>query len=590
MKLVRNLLIILVIILLGGIIEPKAVTVTNFPGTLSTVQEGAILDQYHATWFHYKYNDDYAIICTEINNENTPVGHSCSINNDWTTATRVGVAAIIEAANLPAGNGSSDTAKRNYYYAQTTINRFLYNVTGDSINEVNINYIDNNFLTAANEAVARYNTTFNISLAVSSTALTSNGTYFISPIITVNGSHINSYNPSVGGGAEIYERSGNTFRIRILKSTVNNNDISSVNLSVTADKKYTIARNYYCGSSVQKVTPNAVKDEFVEATATRIFSIPTGDLEITKKDESGANLAGAVLRLYKGNDLIDEWTTTTSSRLFEDLVIGEDYKIVEVSAPEGYIKSNDINNITITTNNKTAVNVTNKSIEITINKVDTKNGSQLITTGTAQFKLYYMNGDQEVSKTISTTNGTIKVTNSADFKLIAGKTYYLQELSAPAGYTINTEVLSFVILANDTQVINFGNFATKLIINKYIKDTTTRLKDAKIRVCRYNDDTELYDICNVYITDLNALIINSLPLAKYKIKEIEAPTGYLLDETEYDIEITEDDNEQTINIYNEEVIEEIPKTGASIWILIGSSILLISIGSILYIKNKKKFT
>ncbi len=592
MKILKKLSLLVAMFFCITFLDVKAIVISgSFPTSLSTISEGALLE-YHPTWFHYKYNDNYAIICTEINNINIPIGRTCTINDDWNSAIRAGVAAIIESANLPAGNANNSTDRENYYYLQTTINRFLYNKLGHNINEVNNNYINNSFLTAANTAFDNYSAAFNVTLNRTNIILTESGNYYISPTITVSASNLSSYTVTGSGDLEVYDKTGNNFKVRVAKSKVESGSIGPFTITVVGKKEYYQARNYNCGTNNQTVTPNITKLYSMDSTTTTTASVSTGSISVTKKDKNGANLAGAVLQLYKGNNLIQEWTSTTSSKVISNLVVDDDYKIIEVTAPAGYIKSSNIENITITKDNTTNVNITNKSIEVTINKVDTKAEGKLISNGTTKFKLYYMNGNEEISINISTVNGTVKVTDSSTFKLIAGKTYYLKELEAPLGYTINSEVLSFVMLANDTQKVDFGNFTTKLIINKYIKDTTTRLKEANISVCRYNDETDLYDICNNYSTDENALIINSLPIGKYQIKEESAPDGYILDNNVYEIEITEEDNEHTIDIYNDIIIvptpEPIPKTGINIWILIITSLILISGGSLLYFNNKKR--
>ena len=71
-------------------------------------------------------------------------------------------------------------------------------------------------------------------------------------------------------------------------------------------------------------------------------------VNVTKVDSStNQPLAGAVLVLKNANgEVIEEWTTTTESKIFKNLAYGT-YTIVEKSAPAGYLKNDKVYTFTI---------------------------------------------------------------------------------------------------------------------------------------------------------------------------------------------------------------------------------------------------
>ena len=62
-------------------------------------------------------------------------------------------------------------------------------------------------------------------------------------------------------------------------------------------------------------------------------------LQVKKLDPDGKNLAGAKLQIedMDGNVVVPAWTTTGEiSEISGKLVVGKEYRLVEVEAPEGY--------------------------------------------------------------------------------------------------------------------------------------------------------------------------------------------------------------------------------------------------------------
>lgn len=76
-----------------------------------------------------------------------------------------------------------------------------------------------------------------------------------------------------------------------------------------------------------------------------------GIITISKIDnETGSNLEGAIIKVYKDNNLIDEYLSTNTPHKVTDLEYGT-YTIEEVNAPEGYKLDTNKYQVTIDKNN-----------------------------------------------------------------------------------------------------------------------------------------------------------------------------------------------------------------------------------------------
>ena len=193
-------------------------------------------------------------------------------------------------------------------------------------------------------------------------------------------------------------------------------------------------------------------------------------------------------------------------------------------------------------------NIQVESGKIAIKKTDN--------TGTAiagcTFKLYRdENCSQEVSTGVSSSNGTIS------FEKLKPGTYYIKEVGATSGYLTNNIAQTVNVKNGETTEVNFQNVEPTGEITIVKKDSETGLLpqgDATLENAVY----KVYaaeDIYNVAKTkkfynkgDLVATRttndrgemqkITEIPLGHYIVKEEVASNGYLLDETEYDVNLT----------------------------------------------------
>ena len=173
------------------------------------------------------------------------------------------------------------------------------------------------------------------------------------------------------------------------------------------------------------------------------------------------------------------------------------------------------------------VNIVEEKGSLTINKVDAETGKAL---AGVTYRLY----DSAGKKVADVTTGADGKAVLAD--LLQGR-YSYQEISALSGYVvdstkyqINITATALNITAKRTNALAKGS----LTINKVDAETGKALAGVTYR---------LYDSTGEKVADATTgadgkAVFGDLPQGKYSYQEISAPSGYVVDNTKYQIAIT----------------------------------------------------
>lgn len=133
------------------------------------------------------------------------------------------------------------------------------------------------------------------------------------------------------------------------------------------------------------------------------------------------------------------------------------------------------------------------------------------------------------------------------------KTVYVREKFVPAPYIKSDEVKSFKITNGGNVELKFTNKKAKgeIRVLKVDKGTGKNLAGAEFEL--YKNSIDNNNLIGKYSTNNEGkLIIDSLPLGKYILREIKAPEGYFINESTKDTEFNLIYKNQTV----EKVVEE----------------------------------
>lgn len=271
-----------------------------------------------------------------------------------------------------------------------------------------------------------------------------------------------------------------------------------------------------------------------------------GHARVRKVDETtGEALAGAVFRFTTSDNQSREFTTNAQGIAeWRDLMHDTEVTMEEIKAPTGYVLNKTPQKITIRANETTTATFDNRAQlgTITINKSgvefdkDMPNGNYTLAGNV--FEIYEgtdTNGN--LVDTITTdANGTAKSRN-----LPLG-TYTVKEIEASEGFVLNTDTWTVEIeyagqtveITNVDQAIENKEQKGNVVLKKRDKETNdvpqgeATFEGAKFDLFRTSDDEKL----GTYTTDANGeLTVRDLLLDNYYFVEVEAPEGYVIDDT-----------------------------------------------------------
>lgn len=309
------------------------------------------------------------------------------------------------------------------------------------------------------EGVAHKNDAINtvkepkISFQVSDTNMTMSDNYYVSKEIKANVENVVNYTINLKDAPEgtVIVKSDNTtstnqkleiaanqgFKIKVPVENVSSKE-SSIKIEATGvgEKSYEIAEYQPVNQAMQNVAKVTSNSKNVATTLN--LSIASTKVSIIKIDSSTRQpLAGAVLAIKDSSgEEKARWTSTLNAHIIRNLPNGT-YKLVEISAPEGYVLNTNESKFTISnTNREVELKFENKPKEVVVNitKTDQETGKPL-----AGATLQIKNSDGEV---------VYKFVSSEEAEVITdleNGTYTVEEVSAPEGYIKSDKKVSFQI-------------------------------------------------------------------------------------------------------------------------------------------------
>lgn len=294
---------------------------------------------------------------------------------------------------------------------------------------------------------------------------------------------------------------------------------------------------------------------------------------VTKQDyekghaQGNAKLAGAVYGLFKGNVLVAQYTTDQNGSFTTDYYIcGTDWTIKEITPSEGYLLNDTVYKVgadpkdyTVEYNNAPDMTVMEQVIKGKISIIKhTDNGDTQIETPEkgAEFQVYlksagsFVNADKDERDTIVCDEDGF-----ASTKLLPYGVYTVHQTKGWAGRELITDFDVFINTDGKTYkfLINNKNFESYLKVVKLDKETGKQIAYEGAAFEIYDSDNHRVTMKYTYpqVTEIHTFYTNKegylitpekLPYGDYTLKEVQAPYGYVLDDTPIPFSITQENS------------------------------------------------
>ncbi|MHA6124294.1 SpaA isopeptide-forming pilin-related protein [Enterococcus mundtii] len=191
-----------------------------------------------------------------------------------------------------------------------------------------------------------------------------------------------------------------------------------------------------------------------------------GHAEVLKVDEDTKEpLPGAIFKFTTSDGQTRELTTGADGKArWENIMVDTRVTIEEIKAPNGYILNSKPQTLTIKANETTTVTFDNKEqlADLTVIKEDEETGNKPQGAATligAKYELTDSEGKSIAELTMEDVEGRAQ----AEIKGLKLGTYYLQEVEAPEGYTLDPE-------KHEVQLTYAGQNETVAIHSKTVTD------------------------------------------------------------------------------------------------------------------------
>lgn len=296
-------------------------------------------------------------------------------------------------------------------------------------------------------------------------------------------------------------------------------------------------------------------------------------VNVTKQDyekghaQGDAKLSGAVYGLYKGDELVAQYTTDSNGSFTTDYyVCGTDWTIKEIAPSEGYLLNDTVYKVgadpkdyTVEYNNAPDMTVMEQVIKGKISIIKhTDDGETQIETleKGAEFQVYlkssgsFVNADKDERDTIVCDQDGF-----ASTKLLPYGVYTVHQTK---GWDGREKINDFDVFINTDGktykfLINNKNFESYLKVVKLDKETGKRIpyEGAAFEIYDSNNHRITMQYTYPQVTSIHTFYTNKegylitpekLPYGDYTLKELQAPYGYVLDDTPVPFSITQENS------------------------------------------------
>lgn len=296
-------------------------------------------------------------------------------------------------------------------------------------------------------------------------------------------------------------------------------------------------------------------------------------VNVTKQDyekghaQGDAKLSGAVYGLFKGNDLVAQYTTDSNGSFTTDyFVCGTDWTVREISPSEGYLLNDTVYRVgadprdyNIEYNTAPDMTVMEQVIKGKISIIKhTDDGETQIETPEkgAEFQVYlkssgsFVNADKDERDTIVCDQDGF-----ASTKLLPYGVYTAHQTKGWDGREKITDFDVFINTDGKTYkfLINNKNFESYLKVVKLDKETGNQIAYEGAAFEIYDSDNHRVTMQYTYpqVTSIHTFYTNKegylitpekLPYGDYTLKEVQAPYGYILDDTPIPFSISQENS------------------------------------------------
>lgn len=354
--------------------------------------------------------------------------------------------------------------------------------------------------------------------------------------------------------------------------TVTTNANGEIDISNLAPGTYTITEE-----NIDRYVPNQSQTITVSSGKTSSVSfyniLKKFRVTVTKQDyekghaQGDAKLGGAVYGLYKGDELVAQYTTDSNGSFTTDyFVCGTDWTVREISPSEGYLLNDTVYRVgadprdyNIEYNTAPDMTVMEQVIKGKISIIKhTDDGETQIETPEkgAEFQIYlkssgsFVNADKDERDTIVCDQDGF-----ASTKLLPYGVYTVHQIKGWDGREKITDFDVFINTDGKTYkfLINNKNFESYLKVVKLDKETGKRIpyEGAAFEIYDSNNHRITMQYTYPQVTSIHTFYTNKegylitpekLPYGDYTLKEVQAPYGYILDDTPIPFSISQENS------------------------------------------------